>query len=147
MTGLWPYSGSQVMLGSRTKEDKQGAESYQTEVLLTLGKSKGIIFTIIGKYTTMTQKTKSIGHCGFNPGAPLERAKSVVRFRLKAGHNFLGVYLHWLGLAADEACPLCGHARMDGDHLLQCTGLDEYTIEDIVSRYWEARRQMVKLDK
>ncbi|GFV51250.1 reverse transcriptase [Trichonephila clavipes] len=44
------------------------------------------------------------------------------------------------GLAANEACPLCGHARMDGDHLPQCTGL----AEDIVSRYCEARLQMVK---
>ncbi|GFW32124.1 reverse transcriptase [Trichonephila clavipes] len=56
----------------------------------------------------------------------------------------LGVYLQWLGMAANEACPLCGHVRMDGDHLLQCTGRDEYSAEDIVCRYWEARRQMVK---
>ncbi|GFU27553.1 cuticle protein 10.9 [Trichonephila clavipes] len=48
------------------------------------------------------------------------------------------------GLAADGACPLCGHVRMDGDHLLQCTELDEYSADDIVSRYWEARCQMVK---
>ncbi|GFU60190.1 hypothetical protein TNCV_4248941 [Trichonephila clavipes] len=33
---------------------------------------------------------------------------------------------------------------MDGDHLLQCTGLDEYQTNDIVSRYWETQRQMVK---
>ncbi|GFW67521.1 hypothetical protein TNCV_3391921 [Trichonephila clavipes] len=29
-------------------------------------------------------------------------------------------------------------------HLLQCTGFDEYLTVDIVSRYWEAGRQMVK---
>ncbi|GFX29750.1 uncharacterized protein TNCV_2750841 [Trichonephila clavipes] len=40
--------------------------------------------------------------------------------------------------------PLCGHARMDDDHLLQCTGLDEYPTDNVVSRYWEARCQMVK---
>ncbi|GFT26468.1 transposable element Tcb1 transposase [Trichonephila clavipes] len=32
---------------------------------------------------------------------------------------------------------------MDGDHLLQCTGL-EYPADDIVSQYWKAQRQMVK---
>ncbi|GFU90622.1 reverse transcriptase [Trichonephila clavipes] len=84
------------------------------------------------------------GHCGFNPEAHGERAEAVSRFHLTKGHDFLGAYLHWLGLAANEACPLCGHARMDGDHLLQCTGVDEYPTDDIVSRYWEAWRQMVK---
>ncbi|GFT24886.1 reverse transcriptase [Trichonephila clavipes] len=74
----------------------------------------------------------------------LGRVKAVAHFLLTTGHDFLGVYLHWLGLAANETCPLCGHARMDGDHLLQCTGLEEYPTDDIVSRYWEARRQMVK---
>ncbi|GFY04719.1 reverse transcriptase [Trichonephila clavipes] len=74
----------------------------------------------------------------------LERVKAVDHFRLTIGHEVLGVYLHWLGLAADEACTICGHARMDGDHLLECTGLDEYPTDDIVSRYWEAWRQMVK---
>ncbi|GFT13722.1 reverse transcriptase [Trichonephila clavipes] len=69
----------------------------------------------------------------------LERSEAVVPFRLTTGHDFLGVYLHWLSLAADASCPFCGNARMDGDHLLQCTGLD-----DIVSQYWKARRQMVK---
>ncbi|GFT79958.1 reverse transcriptase [Trichonephila clavipes] len=74
----------------------------------------------------------------------LERAEVVAYFRLTTRHDLLGVYLHWLGLAADEACPLCGHARMHGDHLLHCIGLDEYPTDDVVSRYWEARRQMVK---
>ncbi|GFU78287.1 reverse transcriptase [Trichonephila clavipes] len=61
----------------------------------------------------------------------LRRAEAVACFRLTTGHNFFGVYLHWLGLAADEACPLCGCARRDGDHLLQWTGLDEYPTDDI----------------
>ncbi|GFT77819.1 hypothetical protein TNCV_4387961 [Trichonephila clavipes] len=48
--------------------------------------------------------------------------------------------LHWLGLGADEACPLYGHSRMAGEHLVQCNGLDEYPTDDIFSRYWEGRR-------
>ncbi|GFV53787.1 reverse transcriptase [Trichonephila clavipes] len=56
--------------------------------------------------------------------------------------KFGGVHVHWIGLAADEACWFCGHVRMDGDHLLQCTGLDEYPTDDIVSWYWEALRRM-----
>ncbi|GFY30877.1 reverse transcriptase [Trichonephila clavipes] len=65
----------------------------------------------------------------------LERAEDVVRYRLTTGHDFSGVHLHWLDMAADEACPLCGHAIMDDDHLLQCTGLNEYPTDDIVNRY------------
>ncbi|GFX49769.1 reverse transcriptase [Trichonephila clavipes] len=74
----------------------------------------------------------------------LEGVEAVARFRLTTGHDFLGVYLHWLGVAASEVCPFGGHVRMDGDHLLQCTELVEYPADDIASRYWEARRQMVK---
>ncbi|GFX46254.1 hypothetical protein TNCV_1371961 [Trichonephila clavipes] len=62
------------------------------------------------------------GHCGPKPETPGESRG----FCLTTGHDFLGVYLHWLGVAANEACPICGHVRMDGDHLLQCTGLDKY---------------------
>ncbi|GFU86139.1 reverse transcriptase [Trichonephila clavipes] len=56
----------------------------------------------------------------------LERAEAVARFRLTTEHDFLEVYLHWLGLTADEACPLCGHAKKDTVYLLHCTDLDEY---------------------
>ncbi|GFV92402.1 reverse transcriptase [Trichonephila clavipes] len=98
----------------------------------------------------MTQKTKSFGKpretlatVGPIP-RHLERAEAVARFRLTTGHDFLGIYLHWLGMAANDACPLCGHARMGGVHLLQCTELDGYWADNFVSRYWEARRQMVK---
>ncbi|GFX79614.1 hypothetical protein TNCV_826021 [Trichonephila clavipes] len=48
----------------------------------------------------------------------LERAEAVALFHLTTGHDILGVYLHWLGLTADEACPFSDHARMDGDHLI-----------------------------
>ncbi|GFY04772.1 reverse transcriptase [Trichonephila clavipes] len=74
----------------------------------------------------------------------MEKAEAVAHFRLTTEYIFLGVYLHWLGVAANEAFSLCGHARMDGDHLLHCTGLIEYPAYDIVSRYWEARHRMVK---
>ncbi|GFT85164.1 reverse transcriptase [Trichonephila clavipes] len=129
---------------------KQGAKSTQPEVPLTLRRAKSIISTYIDKYTAMTQKTKSFGKPWETLATVcpiprhLERAKAVACFRLTTGHDFLGVYLHWLGVAANEVCPICGHARMDDDHLLQCTGLDEYLADDIVSRYWEVRRQMVK---
>ncbi|GFV10694.1 reverse transcriptase [Trichonephila clavipes] len=76
------------------------------------------------------------GHCGPNPEAPGE-SRGCCRFHLTTGHNFLGVYLHWLGVVANVACSICDRARMDGDHLLQCTGLVEYPADDIVSRYWE----------
>ncbi|GFV49146.1 reverse transcriptase [Trichonephila clavipes] len=100
------------------------------------------ISTSIDKYTSVTQKTKSLGkrqeilvNVGPIPRHP-ERAEAVARFRLTTGHDFLGVYLHWLGLTANEACRLCGmDARMDSDVLLQCTGLDEYPTDEFVSRY------------
>ncbi|GFT39220.1 reverse transcriptase [Trichonephila clavipes] len=106
-----------------------------------LDSPKSIISTSIDKYTALTQKTKSLR----KPWETLatvdpipryvERAEVVAHFRLTTGHDFLGVYLHCLSVAANEACPLCGHARMDGDYLLQCTGLDEYPANDIVRRY------------
>ncbi|GFX23812.1 reverse transcriptase [Trichonephila clavipes] len=74
----------------------------------------------------------------------LERANAVSRFCLTTEHDFLRVYLHWLGLDADEAYPLCGNASMDGDQLIQCTGLDKYMTDDVVNRDWEVRQQMVK---
>ncbi|GFV54102.1 uncharacterized protein TNCV_5119371 [Trichonephila clavipes] len=74
----------------------------------------------------------------------LHRAEAVALFHLTTGHDFLGVYLHWFGLAAEEAFPVCRYTRMDNDQLPQCTGLDEYPTDDIVSRYWEAQRQMAK---
>ncbi|GFT95806.1 reverse transcriptase [Trichonephila clavipes] len=91
--------------------------------------------------TTVTEKAKSLGKS--NPESPGE-IRGFCPLLTTTGCDFMGVYLHWPGLAADEACPFCSHARMDGMHLLQSTGLDEYPTDDIVSRYWKARRQMVK---
>ncbi|GFX38627.1 reverse transcriptase [Trichonephila clavipes] len=125
------------------QKDKHGAESSQLEVPLTLRTAKSIISPHTDKYTAATQKTKSLGK-PWETFATVDLIPRLARFRLTSGHEFWGVYLHWLGLAADKACLLCGHASMDGDHLSQCTELDEYPTDDIVSRYWEARRQMVK---
>ncbi|GFW44673.1 reverse transcriptase [Trichonephila clavipes] len=56
----------------------------------------------------------------------LERAEVVAHFHQTTGQDFLGVYLHGLGLASGKICTLCGHSRVDADHPLQCTGLDEH---------------------
>ncbi|GFW52781.1 reverse transcriptase [Trichonephila clavipes] len=136
----WVQSHVGVLGNERTEQKaKQGAESTQPEVSLTHKRAKSIIFTYIDKYTIMTQKTKSFGRpwetlVTVSPILRhLERAEAVSRFRLTTGHDFLGVFLHWLDVAAKETCPICGHTRMDSNHLLQCTGLNEYLADDIVS--------------
>ncbi|GFU05320.1 hypothetical protein TNCV_3262641 [Trichonephila clavipes] len=60
----------------------------------------------------------------------LERAQAVARFHLTTVHEIMVVYIHWLDLNADKVGPLCGHVRMDGVHLLQNTGLNEYPTHD-----------------
>ncbi|GFT79934.1 reverse transcriptase [Trichonephila clavipes] len=117
MAGLWPYSGSQVMSGSPAMRDPTKKPSSEPSRLnRNLGKPWETLPTVgpIPRY--------------------LKRADSVACLCLTTGQDFLGVHLHWIGLAADEACPLCGHARMDSDHLLQCTGIDEYPTDDVFRR-------------
>ncbi|GFT12811.1 uncharacterized protein TNCV_5095441 [Trichonephila clavipes] len=88
--------------------------------------------TSLRLFTIVTQKTKSIGKPWETQATVspipryLERAEAVARFHLTTEHDFLRVYFHWLDLAANNACPICGHTQMDGDHLLQCNRLDEY---------------------
>ncbi|GFV30789.1 reverse transcriptase [Trichonephila clavipes] len=101
----------------------------------------------IHKPATVTQKIKSLG----KPWSlwvlyekPGESRGCCTLLPITTGHNFMEVYLHWLDLAADEACPLCCRVRMNSSPLLQCTGLDKYSIDDVVSRYWEARCQKFK---
>ncbi|GFU62968.1 uncharacterized protein TNCV_28861 [Trichonephila clavipes] len=78
------------------QRDKQGAESSQPEVLLTLRRAKSIISTLIDQYTAMTQKTKSFGKpwetlATVDPiPMYLERAEAVARFRLTAGNESYG---------------------------------------------------------
>ncbi|GFV10686.1 reverse transcriptase [Trichonephila clavipes] len=97
------------------------------------------------KCTTTTQKTRSLEKpwetlaiVGAIPRL-LKRDEAVACFRLPLDMcTYLYEYtFHWLGLAAYESCPLCGHARMDSNHLRQCGGLNEHPSNDVVSRYWE----------
>ncbi|GFX53307.1 transposable element Tcb1 transposase [Trichonephila clavipes] len=81
------------------KKPKQGAESSQVEVPLTLRRAKSIISTHSDKYTAMTPKPKNHGKPWetTTPVGPiprnLERAEVVARFRLATGKTFLRVYL------------------------------------------------------
>ncbi|GFT68955.1 reverse transcriptase [Trichonephila clavipes] len=155
MDGLRPYSGSQDMLKSLamkepTKKPSRERSRFNRKSPLPSEGKKNINSTHIDKYAAMTQKMKSFGkpwetltNVGPIP-RHLERAEAVARFHLTTGQDFLGVYLHWLGVDANEACPFSGHVKMDGAHLLQCTGLVEYPTDDIVSWYWEAWHQEAK---
>ncbi|GFU13574.1 uncharacterized protein TNCV_938501 [Trichonephila clavipes] len=72
-------------------------------IALTLRTAKSIISEYIDKYTGVTQKPKSFGKpwetlATVGPILKhLERIEAVVRFRLTTGHDFLGVFIHWLG--------------------------------------------------
>ncbi|GFV32333.1 reverse transcriptase [Trichonephila clavipes] len=77
----------------------------------------------MNKCTAVTQKTKSLGKpwetlttVGPIP-RHLEKAEAIARFHQTTVLDLLGVYVHLLGLDADEACPLSVHTRMDGDNL------------------------------
>ncbi|GFU52393.1 hypothetical protein TNCV_3959071 [Trichonephila clavipes] len=99
-------------------------------------------FNAVSERTQNEKFWKAIGnsgHCGPNPEAPGENRGY---FPVMTFWEY--DFDHWLGVAANEACPLWGHTKMDGDHLLQCIELDEYLADDIVNRYWETWRQMVK---
>ncbi|GFW63579.1 hypothetical protein TNCV_402451 [Trichonephila clavipes] len=54
----------------------------------------------------------------------LERAEAVARFHLVTVHDILEVYLQWLDLAVNKACPLCGHFRMDAMPVLCSNSFD-----------------------
>ncbi|GFT20570.1 reverse transcriptase [Trichonephila clavipes] len=124
--------------------------SKEKLIELTYGPKKPVTEKFIPHWVAMVNKAKSLGKpwktlATVGPTLRhLEGAEAVARFRLTTRRDFLGVYLHWLGLVADEACPLCGHGRMDGHHLLQCTGRDEYPTYSIARTHYKARRQMVK---
>ncbi|GFX32112.1 reverse transcriptase [Trichonephila clavipes] len=83
---------------------KQGAESSQPEISLTIRRTKSIISTCIDKYTAVTPpKNKSFGKpwetlATVDPiPRHMERAEAIARFYLIAGgHDFFGVYLYWL---------------------------------------------------
>ncbi|GFU70505.1 transposable element Tcb1 transposase [Trichonephila clavipes] len=113
------------MLGQRDpynartdQKAKQGVESSQPEVLLNLRRAKSIISINIGKYIAVTQKTKSLGcHVTVLPlwvqYRGTWRGLRLLPFFAEPPDMTSGVYLHWLGLAAEEVCPLFGHDRID----------------------------------
>ncbi|GFV46942.1 uncharacterized protein TNCV_3033391 [Trichonephila clavipes] len=113
MSGVHDFSRSTQKIPGNERADqktKQRAESTQLEVPLTLRRAKSTISTHIDKYTTITQKRRVLeSHGKLAIVGPitrhLERTESIACFRLTTGHDFLGVYLHWLGVAANEACP------------------------------------------
>ncbi|GFV22130.1 hypothetical protein TNCV_2065951 [Trichonephila clavipes] len=63
--------------------------------------------------------------------------EAVASFRLTTRHDF------WEYASTGCKRGLSTLSRMDGDHLIQCRGFDEY-LTDIISRYLDARCQMVK---
>ncbi|GFV94938.1 uncharacterized protein TNCV_1029361 [Trichonephila clavipes] len=128
VTELYGWVSSYVLLPGNERADqkaKQGAKLPQLEVPLTLRSAKSITSTYIDKYAAVTQQNKAFGKPweSVAPVGPilrhLETAETVACFRLTIGLDFLGIYLHWLHLATDEACQIYDHTRMDGDHLLQ----------------------------
>ncbi|GFV07925.1 hypothetical protein TNCV_256821 [Trichonephila clavipes] len=84
------------------KPIREGAESSQLEIPMTLRRAKSMITTYIGKRTTIPPKKKKKPRAFDSPSGTLttvgpvpkhlERAEAVARFR----HDFLTVYLHWL---------------------------------------------------
>ncbi|GFX85938.1 reverse transcriptase [Trichonephila clavipes] len=124
----------------------QSINQLEFQVPLTFRRANLIISTYIHKYTDLTQTFRSFRKPWKTLATvdPTGESRGFCRFGLTTRHDILDIYLHRLGVAANNACPICGHARKDGELLLQCTGLAEYPAHDIVSRYWEARRQMFK---
>ncbi|GFU13011.1 hypothetical protein TNCV_1457361 [Trichonephila clavipes] len=106
---------SHVGIPCNERADQNAKQLDESSHSLDPQKSKYIIITYIGKCTVRTQNTKSLG----------ESLKT---------HASEGPIPR----------PACTQARMEGGHLLQCTGLDEYPTDDVDSRYWKARYQMVK---
>ncbi|GFY07814.1 hypothetical protein TNCV_4287501 [Trichonephila clavipes] len=75
------------------QKDEQAADSFPPEFPLTLRTAKRAV------------------------PRHLERPEAVDHFYLLTGHPVLGVHLHRVGLAPDEASPYHGHDRMDGAYI------------------------------
>ncbi|GFU42527.1 reverse transcriptase [Trichonephila clavipes] len=138
MRFFWVWVPSHVEIPDNERADqkaKQVVESSQPVVSLTLRRSKSVISTCIDKCTAVTQETKSL----IKPWetlvtvAPilrhLERAEAVACFCLTTGSQiFTSV---WRSIAR--------FGSLDGDHLLQFSGLNEWQTNDGISGYWDAR--------
>ncbi|GFY26922.1 hypothetical protein TNCV_930631 [Trichonephila clavipes] len=68
---------------------------------------------IIYDVQNLLLRHKTIHSLTHSPEVPGERDYDVAQFCLTAEHDYLGAYLNCLGLATDEAFPLCGHAGLD----------------------------------
>ena len=65
-------------------------------------------------------------------------------FKLKTGHECLSKHLHKIGMLPSPNCLLCSkEEEITLQHLLNCEELK--LIEDVTSKYWEARRRMTLL--
>ena len=65
----------------------------------------------------------------------------MAKFRLITGHYCLSKHLHKIGVFTSANCVLCSkEEEMDAKHLENCDSLKIH--QDIVSKYWEARRRM-----
>ncbi|GFW53869.1 reverse transcriptase [Trichonephila clavipes] len=98
-TAALQWVQSHVGVPSNERADpkaKQGAESTQPEVPLTLRRATSIISTYIDQYTAMTQKTKSFEKqwetlATVDPiPRHMERTEAVSCFCLTTGHDFFG---------------------------------------------------------
>ncbi|GFX76491.1 hypothetical protein TNCV_2130421 [Trichonephila clavipes] len=134
MAGLWNYKGSQFMQGSSAMRELPKKPSKESNHFNQKSHSPSEEQRALYPHT-MT----NVLQCSKKP-----RALESHHHHTTTEHDFLRVYLHYLGIAADEICPLCDHVRMDGDHLRQCTGLEKYPTDDVVNRYWMTWRQMDK---
>ncbi|GFY05048.1 hypothetical protein TNCV_561801 [Trichonephila clavipes] len=105
-----------------------------------------MISTYISSRSAPTQITKSLKkpwETLVNVG-PIPNTPGESRDHRPFSSNFLGVYLRWLDRAADDICPLCDHARTNGNHLVEFTEFEEHTTDGGVSRYRKDLRQRVK---
>ncbi|GFX78292.1 uncharacterized protein TNCV_5136391 [Trichonephila clavipes] len=120
---------------------KKGLKPSHPEVLLILRIAKSLISTYIDKCTAMTQNTKSLGKPWETPTTVgpiprhLERAEVIAHFHLTTEHDFLGVYLHWLGLAAsaDLSIGRLGRAPRGPDKL-NSTRFSGYKLRSLNSK-------------
>ena len=72
------------------------------------------------------------------------RKSAVTMFSFITGHGCLSKHLHKLGTLPFPNCLLCSkEEEMTLEHLLNCEELK--SIDNITSKYWEARRRMTLL--
>ncbi|GIY33470.1 reverse transcriptase [Caerostris darwini] len=73
----------------------------------------------------------------------LECTEAVTDFHLTTSHNYLAANLRHIGLASDGICPLFWIAKMDSEHMWNCTELTNVP-DDITACYWETLSHMAE---